>query len=197
MRHPRLVGPVRRLLGGDVYLHQYPVNPKAAYHGEAWAWHQDYATWQMENHMPRPQVINVGVFLDEVTEFNGPVMFILGSHTHGILTSTFDEASASYALHALSEETVASLAQSGRLVCPKGPAGSVWMFHCNLVHASNKNLSPDRRAICTICYNRGVPGRLAAASLHAGWRGGQGDGPERCRHRYRRGSPAHSRIPSG
>jgi len=130
VRHPRLVEPVRRLLGGDVYLHQYPVNPKAAYHGEAWAWHQDYAAWQMENHMPRPQVINVGVFLDEVTEFNGPVMFILGSHTHGILTSTFDEASASYALHALSEETVASLAQTGRLVCPKGPAGSVSLQPC-------------------------------------------------------------------
>ena len=37
---------------------------------------------------------------------------------------------------------------------PKGPAGSVWMFHTNIVHASNANMSPNRRALCTICYNR-------------------------------------------
>ena len=35
------VEPVWQLLGGEVYLHQFSINPKAAFEGEAWGWHQD------------------------------------------------------------------------------------------------------------------------------------------------------------
>lgn len=154
MRHPRLVHPVRQLLGGDVYLHQYSINPKAPFRGEAWGWHQDYVTWRQENEMPEPLVINVGVYLDEVTEFNGPVFFLLGSHAKGRMDSTLDEKSSSYALHTLPDKAVSALAAEGSMYCPKGPAGSAWMFHCNIAHASNQNISPSRRALCTICYNR-------------------------------------------
>ncbi|MBT6205158.1 MAG: proline hydroxylase [Rhodospirillaceae bacterium] len=93
MRHPSIVEPVKQLLGGEVYLHQFSINPKAAFEGEAWGWHQDYPTWLEENRMPTPRVINVGVFLDEVTEFNGPLYFILGSHTHGAMKTELDDQS--------------------------------------------------------------------------------------------------------
>ena len=35
MRHPSIVEPVKQLLGGDVYLHQFSINPKAAFEGES------------------------------------------------------------------------------------------------------------------------------------------------------------------
>ena len=153
MRHPSIVGAVRQLLGGSVYLHQFSINPKAAFVGEAWGWHQDYPTWRLENRIARPDLVNVGVYLDEVTEFNGPLFFILGSHRHGALDIETDETS-SYKLLGVRDEEVAALCEHGRLYSPRGPAGSVWIFHCNLVHASNANISPQRRALCTICYNR-------------------------------------------
>ena len=58
-RHPRLIGPVRRLLGGPVYMHQYKVNAKAAFDGEVWQWHQDYGTWQRDDDMPEPLAMNI------------------------------------------------------------------------------------------------------------------------------------------
>jgi len=42
---------------------------------------------------------------------------------------------------------VRSLADEGGVVAPTGPAGSVLMFHGNLVHASPPNISPWNRVI--------------------------------------------------
>jgi ectoine hydroxylase len=43
---------------------------------------------------------------------------------------------------------VRELADEGGLVAPVGPAGSVLLFHSNLVHASPPNISPwDRNHI--------------------------------------------------
>ena len=79
-RHPRLIEPARQVLGGPVYLHQFKINAKRAHDGEIWHWHQDYRTWYEDDGMPRPDIINAALFLDDVTEFNGPMMFIPGSH---------------------------------------------------------------------------------------------------------------------
>ena len=73
MRHPSIVEPTKQLRGGEAYLHQFSINPKAVFEGELWGWHQGYPTWLEENCMPTPRVINVGLFLDDVTEFNGPL----------------------------------------------------------------------------------------------------------------------------
>ena len=47
----------------------------------------------------------------------------------------------------LDKETVTKLADEGGIVAPTGPAGSVIMFHGNLVHASPPNISPFDRTI--------------------------------------------------
>jgi hypothetical protein len=71
--HPRLIGPVMQLLGGPVYIHQYKINGKAAFAGDVWQWHQDYGTWARDDEMPEALAMNIALFLDEVTEFNGPL----------------------------------------------------------------------------------------------------------------------------
>ena len=78
--HPRLVRPVEQLLGGKCYIHQFKINAKAAFDGDVWQWHQDYGTWSRDDLMPEPRAMNIALFLDDVTEFNGPLMFIPGSH---------------------------------------------------------------------------------------------------------------------
>ncbi len=152
--HPRLVEPVMQLLDGPVYMHQYKVNAKAAFDGEVWQWHQDYGTWARDDEMPEPRAMNIAVFLDEVSAVNGPLMLIAGSHRQGTLPAGHDLATTSYPLWTLDRATVTRLAEAGGIVAPTGPAGSVLMFHCNLVHASPPNISPFGRTIVylSLCH---------------------------------------------
>ena len=53
----------------------------------------------------------------------------------------------SYPLWTLDRETVTRLANEGGIAAPMGPAGSVLLFHGNLVHASPANISPFNRTI--------------------------------------------------
>ena len=83
--HPRLIEPVEQVLDGKVYMHQYKVNAKAAFDGEVWQWHQDYGTWKRDDEKPKPRVMNIAVFLDDVTAANGPLFFIPGCHKSGMV----------------------------------------------------------------------------------------------------------------
>ena len=153
-RHPRLVTPVVQLLGGPVYIHQFKINAKAAFDGDVWQWHQDYGTWARDDLMPEPRAMNIALFLDEVSEFNGPLMFIPGSHKRGKLDAGHDLETTSYPLWTLDNETVTRLVDEGGMVAPKGKAGSVLLFHCNLVHCSPANISPWDRTIVylSLCH---------------------------------------------
>jgi len=97
--------------------------------------------------MPAPRAMNVALFLEEVSEFNGPLMFIPKSHKCGVFEAGHDLATTSYPLWTLDRATVTRLVAEGGIVAPKGPAGSLLLFHCNLVHASPGNISPWDRTI--------------------------------------------------
>ncbi|HET6468902.1 MAG TPA: phytanoyl-CoA dioxygenase family protein [Geminicoccaceae bacterium] len=152
IRHPRLVEPIEQLLRGRLYVHQFKLNAKAAFDGDVWQWHQDYGTWARDDQMPEPRAMNIAVFLDDVTEFNGPLMFIPRSHVQGVLEAGHDVQTTSYPLWTLDHATVRRLADERGLVAPKGKAGAVLMFHCNLVHASPGNISPWDRTICYVSF---------------------------------------------
>jgi len=144
-RHPRMVEPVVQLFGEPVYMHQFKINGKMAFDGDIWQWHQDYGTWKADDDMPEARAMNVAIFLDEVNEFNGPLMFIPGSHKLGVLDAEHDTSTTSYPLWTINHDTIAKLVERGGIVAPKGPAGSMILFHSCLVHASNSNLSPWNR----------------------------------------------------
>ena len=147
-RHPRMIKPVEELFDESVYMHQFKVNAKAAFDGDVWQWHQDFGTWHADDHMAEPRAMNIAIFLDDVNEHNGPLMFIPGSHKKGVLEAGNDTETTSYPLWTLDAETISSLVDEGGIVSPKGPAGSMILFHSCLVHASGSNLSPwDRKAV--------------------------------------------------
>jgi ectoine hydroxylase len=144
-RHPRMVEPVMQVFGEPVYMHQFKINGKAAFDGDVWQWHQDYGTWMNDDLMPEARAMNVAIFLDEVNEFNGPLMFIPGSHKQGALPAGHDTSTTSYPLWTIDKDTISKLVASRGIVAPKGPAGSMILFHGCLVHASTSNLSPWHR----------------------------------------------------
>jgi ectoine hydroxylase len=149
-RHPRMVQPVMDLLGEALYMHQFKINGKMAFEGDVWQWHQDYGTWLNDDLMPTERAMNVAIFLDDVTEFNGPLMFIPGSHRRGVVDAKHDTRTTSYPLWSVDDPLIRQLVEraggkNGGIVSPKGPAGSMILFHSCLVHASGSNLSPWNR----------------------------------------------------
>jgi len=153
-RHPRLIEPVRQLLDEDVYVHQFKLNAKAAFEGDIWQWHQDFGAWQRDDGMPRARAVNVAVFLDEVMPINGPLLFIPKSHRARNIDGT-----TAHPLWTLNKETVTKLVRDAEdedgvgIVAPTGKAGSVLMFHGNLVHAAPPNITPYPRKVVYLTLN--------------------------------------------
>ena len=104
-------------------MHQFKINGKMAFDGDVWQWHQDYGTWKNDDLMPEARAMNVAIFLDEVNEFNGPLMFIPGSHKLGVLDAAHDVTTTSYPLWTIDHDTIAKLVERGGIVAPKGPRG--------------------------------------------------------------------------
>jgi ectoine hydroxylase len=149
-RHPRMIEPVETLFGEKLYMHQFKINGKMAFEGDVWQWHQDYGTWKNDDMMPTERAMNIAIFLDDVNEFNGPLMFIPGSHKKGVIDAKHDLTTTSYPLWTVNNELISQLVKraggkDGGIVSPKGPAGSMILFHSCLVHASTSNLSPWNR----------------------------------------------------
>lgn len=154
-RHPRLITPVMQLLDGPVYMHQYKVNAKAAFDGDVWQWHQDYGTWARDDQMPEPRAMNIAMFIEDATEFNGPLYMIPGSHKAGVLDAGHDTQTTSYPLWTLDNAEVGALIEQGKgIYSAKGRAGSALLFHGNIVHASPSNLSPWDRTVVylSLCH---------------------------------------------
>ena len=131
-------------------MHQFKINGKMAFEGDVWQWHQDYGTWMNDDMMPTERAMNVAIFLDDVNEFNGPLMFIPGSHKKGVIDAKHDLTTTSYPLWTVDDALIAQLVErsggkQGGIVSPTGPAGSMILFHSCLVHASGSNLSPWNR----------------------------------------------------
>src|SRR5713101_2038737 len=115
-RHPRMVEPIMQLFGEAVYMHQFKLNGKMAFDGDVWQWHQDYGTWMNDDLMPAARAMNVAIFLDEVNEFNGPLMFIPGSHKQGALPAGHDTSTTSYPLWTIDHDSIAKLVANRGIV---------------------------------------------------------------------------------
>jgi ectoine hydroxylase len=147
-RHPRWLEPAMELMGGPVYIHQSRLNPKAAHHGRHWAWHQDYATWADRDGLAEPRAFMVAILLDEANSANGPLMIVPGSHKRGLIHDAVDNAeSPGYTLFHITEGRLAEVVEEGGIEPMIGPAGTVVISHCNIVHGSNDNITPWPRRI--------------------------------------------------
>jgi ectoine hydroxylase len=158
-RTPRLLGIARQLLGGDVYLHQSRINDKFSFQGSGFNWHSDFETWHAEDGMPRMRALSVSIMLTDNNEFNGPLMLIPGSHQYFLPcvgetpAHNWKDSLKSQRVGVPETEDVKALAEIGGIQAPKGPPGSMLLFECNTLHASNANLSPWPRANLFFVYN--------------------------------------------
>ncbi len=153
IRNQLIIDPVKQILKSDVYVFQCVLNLKRAFTGDTWQWHQDYSTYQIDDGMPANRLVNVLIFLDEVNEFNGPLMLVPGSHRGKAIKNDVDDATTSYPIRALNNCDVASAIEANGVVAPKGPAGSVIFANTNIIHGSASNMSPWDRALISLTLN--------------------------------------------
>lgn len=157
LRSPRILGPVRQLLGEDVYLYHSRLNYKIAGRGDVFQWHTDFASWEQDGVArggPR-DMLTAMIVLDDTRPDSGPVRYIPGSHRAGpSLAAEYDTATTSYAIHKLPDEQIARmLAKRPAEECLE-PPGSVAIFAPGLVHGSEANRSGRDRRNLYFVYNR-------------------------------------------
>ncbi|GGX88500.1 ectoine hydroxylase [Litchfieldella qijiaojingensis] len=158
-RDLRILGMVRQLLGSEVYIHQSRINDKFGFQGSGFDWHSDFETWHSEDGMPRMRAVSASLMLTDNNEFNGPLMLIPGSHIEFVPCvgetpeMNWKDSLKAQRLGVPDRDALARLADRGGIQAPKGPAGSLLLFECNTLHASNENMSPWPRSNLFFVYN--------------------------------------------
>jgi hypothetical protein len=141
---PTVVDLVADLVGPDVRFHSSKLNFKWSAGGEPVKWHQDIQAWPHTNF----SVLTFGVYLDETGPEQGPLTALPGTH-RGPLFEQFD-ADGRWT-GALAARDVASLPVETTVdMC--GPAGTVVLLHCRVVHGSAANYSARMRPLLLNVY---------------------------------------------
>ncbi len=147
-RSCKMVDTMEDLLGGEVYHYHSKITAKEPYEGGAWEWHQDYGYWY-NNGCLFPYMASAMLALDKCTKANGCLQVLKGSHDlgridHGLLDGNQVGADA--------KRVEQAQQRLERIYCEMDP-GDVLFFHCNTLHRSDQNRSPDRRWTLICCYN--------------------------------------------
>jgi hypothetical protein len=133
------------LVGPDVKFHHSKLNFKWARGGAEVRWHQDIPGWPHTNYSP----LTIGTYLFDTGMEQGPLAVLPGSHEGPI----YDEYDADGRwVAALSDADVATL-DLGRTRCLTGPAGSLTIHNCRLLHSSPANLSDLGRPLLLNVYS--------------------------------------------
>ncbi len=102
--------------------------------------------------MPEPRALVTFTFLDDVTAANAPLLVIPRSHRRGMF-DTIEGKTNGYYEPAIKPDLVRELGQRDGVIALTGPAGTVALMNCAVVHASSENISPLRRALFTVVFN--------------------------------------------
>jgi len=174
-RHPRMVEPIMQLFGEELYMHQFKINGKMAFDGERLAVAPGLRHLEDDDLMPEARAMNVAIFLDEVNEFKRAADAHSRQPQAGRDRSGPRHLDDQLPLWTINHDTMRKLVERGGIVAPKGPPGSMILFHSCLVHASTSNLSPWNRvsvylSLCAVSnhirrFKR--PGYIAHPRLYA------------------------------
>lgn len=146
-RSHRVVDAMEQLLGGEVYHYHSKMSMKQPFEGGAWEWHQDYGYWY-NNGCLFPYMASCFIAVDPNTMENGCLQVLKGSHRMGRI----DHGRFGDQTGADPERTNEALKVLELVYCVMEP-GDALFFHCNTLHRSAQNKSPDPRWSLICCYN--------------------------------------------
>lgn len=147
-RSARVVDTMEDILGGEVYHYHSKLTAKEAFEGGAWEWHQDYGYWYA-NGCLFPLMASVMIALDKSTRENGCLQVLRGSHAMGRINHG---ELANGQVGAEARRTEQAVRQMETVYAEMEPGDGLF-FHCNTLHRSDQNRSPNRRWTLICCYN--------------------------------------------
>ncbi|MFD8624730.1 ectoine hydroxylase [Streptomyces hygroscopicus] len=159
VRDERVVGPARRILGSDVYVHQSRINVKPGFGASGFYWHSDFETWHAEDGLPRMRAVSVSIALTENHDTNGGLMIMPGSHKTFIACAgrtpkdNYKKSLRTQDAGTPSDRALTRLADEHGIRLFTGPAGSATWFDCNCMHGSSDNITPYPRSNVFIVFN--------------------------------------------
>ncbi|MGF1598028.1 MAG: phytanoyl-CoA dioxygenase family protein [Acidimicrobiales bacterium] len=133
------------LLGAPVRFHHSKLNYKWSDGGDEVRWHQDIQFWPHTDFSP----LTIGVYLTDVDPDMGPMGVVPGSH-RGPLHDLYGPDGAWAG--AMGDDDVAAL-DLDAVVWLTGPAGSITVHNCAMVHGSRPNDSPRGRPLLLQTYS--------------------------------------------
>ena len=138
-KDPAVVDLVADLVGPDVRFHSSKLNFKWSEGGDAVRWHQDIQAWPHTNF----GVLTFGVYLDDTGPEQGPLTALPGTHCGRIFDQFDDDGRWTGAL--VPRDVAALPTDATTELC--GPAGTVVLLHCRVVHGSATNYSSRMRPL--------------------------------------------------
>ncbi len=157
------------VLKGPVRYHHSKLNFKWSDGGEEVKWHQDIQFWPHTDFSP----LTIGVYLEDVDESMGPMGVLPGSHTGPLYDQYLDSGEWGGALNSADVANI----DLDDMVWLTGPAGSVTVHNCCMIHGSVPNDSSKPRPLLLQTYSRadsypiahiganGVTGQLSGAVI--------------------------------
>jgi ectoine hydroxylase len=142
---PCVVDLVADLLGPDLRFHSSKLNFKWSDGGDAVRWHQDIQAWPHTSF----SVLTFGVYLDDTGPEQGPLTALPGTHRGPLYEQFDDEGRWTGALTARDAATL----PIGTATDLCGPAGTVVLLHCRVVHGSAVNDSSRMRPLLLNVYS--------------------------------------------
>ena len=121
------------LVGPDVKFHHSKLNFKWADGGEEVKWHQDISYWPHTNYSP----LTMGTLLHDCGPDQGPLGAIPGTHEGPL----YDQYNARGQWVGCLNDDDLTKAEPSKVHYLCGPAGSVTIHHCRVVHGSAQNKS--------------------------------------------------------
>lgn len=141
---PCVVDLVADLLGPDIRFHSSKLNFKWSDGGDAVHWHQDIQAWPHTNF----SVLTFGVYLEDAEHAQGPLLAVPGTHRGPLFDHVADDGQWT---GAIAECDIRILPiDTARELC--GPAGTVVLLHCRVVHGSARNDSSQMRPLFLNVY---------------------------------------------
>lgn len=140
----RLLDIAELFVGPNIALFASHYVSKPPYDGQLVLWHQDGSYWPLEP----MEVVTLWLAIDDSTPENGCMRVIPGTQTMQLqqVRQRTDVA------NVLSSEMDPALVDESKAVDVILKAGDVSVHHPNVIHGSNANRSPRRRAGLTIRY---------------------------------------------
>jgi ectoine hydroxylase-related dioxygenase (phytanoyl-CoA dioxygenase family) len=164
-RSERMINAIKPLLDSEAPVCHFhsKLMQKEPRVGGAWEWHQDYGYWYKNQFLFPDQLISIMVALTEANKENGCLQVIRGSHKLGRVNHGFagEQVGADMVM-------VDNTLRTMELVYCELEPGDALVFHSNLLHRSEANLSERPRWSIISCYSS--QSNLAYAETSTSWR---------------------------